>query len=71
VLICTIAAFTTIKGLMNLIPGNFEIRKAIIIAISSMSGIEINEGDINREVTRKLRLELTTNPTPPSGGPTG
>jgi uncharacterized membrane protein YbhN (UPF0104 family) len=40
----TIAALTTITGVMNLVPGNFGIREAIIIAISSMSDIGINEG---------------------------
>lgn len=39
-----IAAFTVIAGVLNLIPGNFGIREAIIIAISGIHGIESNEG---------------------------
>jgi uncharacterized protein (TIRG00374 family) len=40
----TIATLTTMTGVMNLVPGNIGIREAIIIAISGMSGISINEG---------------------------
>jgi uncharacterized membrane protein YbhN (UPF0104 family) len=39
----TIAAFTAITGLMNLVPGNLGIREAVIIAISRIYGIEVNE----------------------------
>jgi uncharacterized protein (TIRG00374 family) len=60
----TIAAFTTITGLMNLIPGNFGIREAIIIAISSMSGIGINEGAHAAALGRILSLIWTLLLTP-------
>ncbi|RPI37579.1 MAG: UPF0104 family protein [Nitrospiraceae bacterium] len=39
----TIAAFTTITGLLNLVPGNLGIREALFIIISRSYGIEINE----------------------------
>ena len=39
----TIAAFTTITGLLNIVPGNWGIREALFIIISSTYGIEINE----------------------------
>lgn len=39
----TIAAFTTITGLLNLIPGNLGLREAIIIMISKTHGIGVNE----------------------------
>ena len=39
----TIAAFTTITGLLNLVPGNLGIREALFIAISRTYGIDINE----------------------------
>ena len=39
----TIAAFTTITGLLNLVPGNLGIREAMFIIISRTYGIEINE----------------------------
>jgi uncharacterized protein (TIRG00374 family) len=39
----TIAAFTTITGLLNLVPGNLGIREAVIITIARIYGIEVNE----------------------------
>lgn len=39
----TIAAFTTITGLLNLVPGNLGIREALIILISESHGIGVNE----------------------------
>jgi len=39
----TIAAFTTITGLLNLVPGNLGIREALFIMISRAYGIELNE----------------------------
>jgi uncharacterized membrane protein YbhN (UPF0104 family) len=60
----TIAAFTTITGLMNLIPGNFGIREAIIIAISGMSGIGINEGVHAALLSRMLSIFWTLLLTP-------
>ncbi len=39
----TIAAFTAITGVINLIPGNFGIREAVIIMISGIYGIQVNE----------------------------
>lgn len=39
----TIAAFTTITGLLNLVPGNLGIREALFIIISRAYGIELNE----------------------------
>ena len=39
----TIAACTTITGLLNIVPGNWGIREALFIIISSTYGIEINE----------------------------
>lgn len=39
----TIAAFTTITGLLNIVPGNLGIREALFIIISRTYGIEINE----------------------------
>jgi len=40
----TIAAFTMITGMLNLVPGNLGIREAIIIAIAGTHGIGMNEG---------------------------
>lgn len=39
-----IAAFTIIIGVLHIIPGDFGIREAVIIAISGIHGIESNEG---------------------------
>lgn len=39
----TIAAFTSITGLLNLVPGNLGIREALFIIISRTYGIGINE----------------------------
>ena len=39
-----ISAFTMITGVLNLVPGNFGIREAIVIMISGTYGIGINEG---------------------------
>ena len=39
-----ISAFTTITGAIALIPGNFGIREAIIVSISGIDGMGVNEG---------------------------
>jgi uncharacterized membrane protein YbhN (UPF0104 family) len=39
-----IASLTTISGTLNLIPGNFGVGEALILAVSGMQGIGINEG---------------------------
>jgi uncharacterized membrane protein YbhN (UPF0104 family) len=39
-----IAACTTVAGVIALIPGNFGIREAIIVGISGIDGIGVNEG---------------------------
>lgn len=39
-----ISAFTTITGAIALIPGNFGVKEAIIVGISGIDGIGVNEG---------------------------
>jgi uncharacterized membrane protein YbhN (UPF0104 family) len=41
---CLIASFTTITGVINLVPANLGIREAVIMASSAMFGTGINEG---------------------------
>ncbi|RJQ45938.1 MAG: UPF0104 family protein [Nitrospiraceae bacterium] len=55
----TIAAFTTITGLLNLIPGNLGIREAIIILISKSHGVGINESVHAAALGRLLQIIWT------------
>ncbi len=55
----TIAAFTTITGLLNLIPGNLGIREALIILISKSHGVGINESIHAAALGRLLQMIWT------------
>jgi uncharacterized membrane protein YbhN (UPF0104 family) len=44
VAICLIASFTIITGVINLVPANFGVREAVIMASSAMFGAGLNEG---------------------------
>jgi uncharacterized membrane protein YbhN (UPF0104 family) len=55
----TIAAFTSITGLLNLVPGNLGIREALFILISRAYGIEINESVHAAALGRLLQIIWT------------
>ncbi|MCK4821260.1 flippase-like domain-containing protein [bacterium] len=55
----TIAAFTSITGLLNLVPGNLGIREALFIMISNAYGIEINESVHAAALGRILQIIWT------------
>ncbi len=55
----TIAAFTTITGLLNLVPGNLGVREAIVILISESHGISVNEGVHAAALGRLLQIIWT------------
>lgn len=55
----TIAAFTTITGLFNLVPGNLGIREALVILISNNYGIGVNESVHAAALGRILQIAWT------------
>ncbi len=51
-----IASFTIITGALNLVPGNFGIKEAIIITLANLTGVGLNDGVHAAALLRMLSL---------------